>query len=382
MKKTLITILCAFVLVGITAIGFAKDKGVDTKEKTITIAGFDATTGKYGDYGQANQWGQEIAVDEINSSGGIAGGPLKGYKLKLDFYDDKGDAKESANIAKKVSEDDYLLVIGSTFSSCVLAASPVYNRNRIGNIITYANADTITQQGFDNIIRLTHTTNNIAREMAKTVKEKFNKTKVAVISDNLDYGQQMSKKFKENAKDVGLEITSETTVTPGQDVDFRSVLLQAKSKEPEMVVIFVSFNEAGFIVRQTRDMGWDIPIFATDSITDPKFKELAGTLENVYIQIVPSIDPTRPEAVNLAKVYQEKYKTLPPLSAIYGYDAMKIAAKIIADGGVDREEFIKGLRIVKMPGVASPMYEFDDTGEGKQPLFETVTATDYFAKGE
>lgn len=386
MKKTFITILCALIIAGMTTIGFAKDskyKGVNTEEKTISFAGFDATTGKYGDYGLATKWGQQIAVNEINSNGGIASGPLKGYTLKLDFYDDKGDPKEAASIAKKVSDSDYLFVVGSSFSSSVLAASPIYYRNNIAEIVTWANADTITQQGFENIIRLSHTTTNIANEMAVSVKEKFKKTKVAVINENLDYGQQLLKQFKVFAKELGIEITSQSTVTPGQDVDFRSVLLQAKSKNPEMIVLFTSFNEGGFIVRQTRSMGWEIPILATDGCADPKFKELAGKLENVHLLIVPSIDPDRAEAMHLAKTYQEKYKTLPSLAAIYGYDGVQIAAKIIGSGGVDRDEFIKGLRTVKIPGVASPMYEFDNTGQGKRPLFETTTAVNYFAnKGQ
>ena len=70
----------------------AKD-GVDEKDKVITLAGYDACTGKYGDYGIGDKRGQEVAIEEINARGGIQAGPLKGYKLALEFFDDRGDPK-------------------------------------------------------------------------------------------------------------------------------------------------------------------------------------------------------------------------------------------------------------------------------------------------
>ncbi len=124
-KKTLILATVLMFLLGMSIHCFAKD-GVDHKRKIVKIAGYDAATGKYGDYGLGDKRGQEIAVDEINKKGGIQAGPLKGYKLKLDFFDDRGDPKESASIAKRISAGDYLVAIGPTISSCALAATPVF----------------------------------------------------------------------------------------------------------------------------------------------------------------------------------------------------------------------------------------------------------------
>ena len=130
------TISLALVLLLAGTVTWAKD-GIDTKNKVINIAGYDACTGKYGDYGSGDKKGQELAVEEINEMGGIQGGPLKSYKLKLTFFDDRGDPKESANVAKNVSSSDFLVALGPTMSSCALAATPVYNRNGVANIITY-----------------------------------------------------------------------------------------------------------------------------------------------------------------------------------------------------------------------------------------------------
>ena len=82
MKKVLTSLICLVVL---SALGVSQSMakmtqdGVDNEKKIINIAGYDACTGKYGDYGLDDRRGQEIAVEEINAAGGILSGPLKGY---------------------------------------------------------------------------------------------------------------------------------------------------------------------------------------------------------------------------------------------------------------------------------------------------------------
>ena len=281
-------------------------------------------------------------------------------------------------MAKKISGGDYLVALGPTMSSCALAATPVYYRNQTPNIITYSNANTITEQGFDNLVRLTYTTKSIAQYMAEQAKGDFKANKVAVISENQDYGQQLLNSFKSKAKEIGLEITTESVITPGQDVDFKAVLLKAKDKNPDILILFVTYNEGGLLVKQTRELGWDIPIYAPDALTEPKFFALAGALDNVFLQVSPNVDVERPAAKVLKEQWNKKYEGFPPLAAIYGYDAVKLAVKVIEAGGVDRASFIQNMKKVQMEGVANPVYSFDEAGDGKSPNFVTIPAAKYY----
>ena len=375
-KKAALCVLTGLFLLGTAGPGVAA-KGVDKKKKIIYLGGYDSVTGKYGDYGLGNKRGQEIAVEEINGNGGIPSGPLKGYTLDLAFNDDRGDPKEAANIAKKLSSRDYLVVLGPTMSSCALAASPVYYRNGVPNIITYAQAVTITTQGFDNIARLTYTTKSVAVHMADKVKNEFGKKTVSIISENQDYGQQLLKTMKTEADTLGIEILSESVIVPGQDIDFKSILVKAKSKNPDMLLLFLTYNEAGLLVRQCRGMGWDVPIYGPNSLTESKFFELAGDLGEFYVTLSPTLDVNRPDAKSLVTKWDEKYKGIPPMAAIYGYDAVKVAVRVIELGGVDRKSFVKKLKEVKMKGIGAPVYEFDKTGEVKTPALITVTGESF-----
>jgi branched-chain amino acid transport system substrate-binding protein len=377
MKKVLIALTCFMFLLTLgssTCTAKATKDGIDQKKKIITLAGYDACTGKYGDYGLDDRRGQEIAVEEINAAGGITAGPLKGYKLALEFFDDRGDPKESANVAKKISAGKFLVALGPTMSSCALAATPIFHRYGIANIITYSNASTLTEQGFDNLIRLTYTTKSLADFMVKTSQEKFAGKKISIISENADYGQQLRKYAKDKAKEIGLTVVTDDVITPGQDVDFSSILLRAKNQNPDILLLFVTYNEGGMIAKQVRKMAWNVPLYGPDALTAPKFFELAGNLDEIYISSLLSLDVKKPAAKHLVSEFTKKYQGLPPLSAIYGYDSVKVAAKVIESGGIDRASFIEKLKQVRVPGVGSPMYQFDETGEGLVPPLVVKTA--------
>lgn len=366
---------CIFLIASISHAG----NGVDHKNKIVKVAGYDAVTGKYGNYGSGDKRGQEIAIEQINQMGGIQAGPLKGYKLELDFYDDRGDAREAASVAKRVASGDYLTVMGPSMSSSALAANPVFYRYRIANVITYSNADSITTQGFDTIARLPFTTKAISDAVAKSISNEMGKKSVAVISENQDYGQQLNRALLAAQDGYGLKVVSQDVITAGQDVDFRSVLTRAKSANPDVLVLFVTYNEGGLIVKQAREMGWDILIVGVESLTDPKFFELAGDVKDVHLVISDDIDSSTPQAQYLNAQWKKRTgEPVAPNAAVFGYDAVQVTRKIIENGATTREEFIKGIQTVEVEGgIYSALYTFDSKGDSEKFAFVTVTANQY-----
>lgn len=376
-KKTIFILVVTLVLLScLTVIALSKD-GVNVSKKEITIAFCDALTGPAGAYGSGTLRGAEMGVAEVNEMGGIPSGPLKGYMLKIDTFDDKGDAKEAASAARKIAVGDYLAAIGGTISTASLASSPVFYRMRVPYIMGWASATTLTHQGFDNLVRETYTTEAEAIFMLKVLHERLDAKKVSIIVENGSYGQQLLETFQDEAENYDIELGNPHTIVPGQDVDFRDVLLKAKVEESDVVVILVERNEGGMIVNQTRKMGWDVPFYGPKSLGEPRFFELAGELGEVYLVCSPSLDTSKPYVKNFLSRWQKVYDFPPDMAAIYGYDAVKISTKIIEMGGIDRESFIANLRKVKVEGIGNDFYEFDEYGDVKVPNLITVTGEEF-----
>src|SRR5687767_63613 len=114
------------VLLGISAAWLPSVKA----EQTLTIPFAGSLTGPTAPYGLEPMHGAMLAAEEINKSGGIKSGPYKGYQLRIEPFDDRGDLQESANVAQKiVNMQDAVVVIGHVFSGSCLAALPIYEES-------------------------------------------------------------------------------------------------------------------------------------------------------------------------------------------------------------------------------------------------------------
>src|SRR2546423_1762239 len=90
-------------------------------------------------YGLQNLQGVELAVEEINKSGGI-----NGHRLRLISRDDQGDGTIAAKIAQDfVNTHSVSAVIGHVNSSGMLSAAPVYD-GQLPAIATSATSPDLT----------------------------------------------------------------------------------------------------------------------------------------------------------------------------------------------------------------------------------------------
>src|SRR5688572_2892683 len=89
-------------------------------EPTIKIGEFASLTGKEATYGQAAHKGTLLAIEEVNSAGGVLG-----RQLELIVEDDQSKAGEAATIAKKlIARDKVVAILGEITSGRTLEAAP------------------------------------------------------------------------------------------------------------------------------------------------------------------------------------------------------------------------------------------------------------------
>jgi ABC-type branched-subunit amino acid transport system substrate-binding protein len=110
----LISIIIAVLLV----FSFGCAKKVD---KEINIGIIVPLTGDAAVYGNALKKGLDLAVDEINKTGGI-----KGKKVSLIYEDSQADPKTAISAFNKlVTVNKVSLIIGDMFSSTTLSIAPL-----------------------------------------------------------------------------------------------------------------------------------------------------------------------------------------------------------------------------------------------------------------
>jgi branched-chain amino acid transport system substrate-binding protein len=84
-------------------------------------------TGQYAQYGADWKRGFDLALAEVNDSGGIAGRPLA-----TDFQDTQSDPRQSVAVAQRFAGDPRVVMEPGDFSSAAsMAASPIYQRGKL-----------------------------------------------------------------------------------------------------------------------------------------------------------------------------------------------------------------------------------------------------------
>src|SRR5215470_1285341 len=107
--------LLAFVLASIGTFTTAAWAQATTKIGVIT-----SLTGSQAAFGEAHKNGYAIALDEINSKGGVLG-----KKLELDFYDDQSKPDQAVQgVSKLVDQDQVPMLLGSYSSESTKAIVP------------------------------------------------------------------------------------------------------------------------------------------------------------------------------------------------------------------------------------------------------------------
>ena len=92
----------------------------------VKIGSAGPMTGQYAAFGEQLKRGAEMAVEEINATGGV-----NGNKVELIIGDDACDPKQATAVANKMVSDKVVFVAGHFCSGSSIPASDIYKEGKI-----------------------------------------------------------------------------------------------------------------------------------------------------------------------------------------------------------------------------------------------------------
>lgn len=360
MKKSLLKFLFAMVLlIGILAAcsgetssdGDSADGEESSSEEASSSDGGELhiganleLSGAVATYGSSISEGIDLAVEEINESGGI-----NGMQVKVTKVDNKSDAAEATNGAIKLtSQDQVTAIIGAATSGNTLAQAEIANDTETILLSPSATAPNVTVNEDGSLNEYVFRTSYIdpfqGTIAANFALDELGVKTAAIYADNAsDYAKGLGEAFKETFEAGGGEIVAEEAYV-AKDTDFKSTLTRIKSAEPEFVFIPGYYEEVGLIVKQARELGIDVPLMGADGWDSPTLLDLAGAdaLNNTYITNHYSSDDPDETIQNFVTKFKEKYDgNAPNAFHALGYDAVYLLKDAIERAGSTEPAAIK-----------------------------------------
>ena len=284
MRKGWVWLLCGLFLAWSGAAGAAE---------TIKIGHSVSLTGGASMWGQSEKLALEMLVKKINASGGVLG-----KKLELVGYDNRNDAVESVNVARRLANDGVVAVIGPAQSGNAIATAPVLEKARIPMVVTTATNPFVT------IDKRTGKTRPFAFRpcfidpFQGTVAAQFafrdlKARKAAVLYDvGSDYGQWLAKYFEEAFVKAGGKVVAKEAFRT-DELDYRAQLGKMKALAPDVLFLPTSQKEAAMAAKQARDLGLKARLLGTDNWGSPDLIELGGSAIHggYFVNLTDLADP-------------------------------------------------------------------------------------------
>lgn len=344
----------------------------------VKIGSVLSVTGPAAFLGEDMKDAMQMAVDDINASGGI-----NGQKVEWIFYDAESQAAKGINATKRLISQDKVNVIvgGGNMSGIALAMQPMADRAHIPFISTEGSMQIVNP-----VAQRQYTFKSVVDDdqVLERLADYFEKQKIhriAFLADSSGFGQSAVEQLKPIAARRKLDVVYES-FNPS-DTDMTPQLSAVKAANVQALVCW-TVTPAGLIfIKQANQLGLGtLPLIHSYGFVDQRYMQLAGKdaanllLISVKFPVgadLPDSDPVKANIVNLTQRFEARFKHAPNQFVAQSYDAMMLARMALQKAGPKADSSAVAAQIASIhayPGI-SGIFNFSPTrhsGLGKNDM--------------
>jgi branched-chain amino acid transport system substrate-binding protein len=351
----LFSVLMVFVMVaGCNQQPVVKDPVADV---VLKIGGSGPLTGSAASYGISVKQGAQLAVDELNKNGGVAG-----MKFELLFEDDAADPAMAVSAYARLVDQGMNVSMGTVTSGAGMAMTEEVKKDGFLMLTPSASQKEITR--YPNSFRVCFTDPDQGTYAADFIKANKLATKVAIIYDkSSDYSTGIRDAFVAQATAVGLEVVEQQAFTDQSNTDFSVQIQAVEQSGADLLFLPIYYEEAAMILKQSTNL--EVVYFGVDGmdgVIGQMGAEYAALTEGVMLLTPFAADSTDEKTVHFVKAYTEQYKSTPDQFAADAYDVVYTVAAAVEKAGVKspkdekfNEKLIAAMTQIEVKGVTGTM---------------------------
>jgi branched-chain amino acid transport system substrate-binding protein len=328
----------------------------------VRIGVIGAMSGDAAGYGTNLREAVDLVVKQQNEDGGILG-----QQVVANYCDDAGKPEQAVSCAQRLTtRENVAIILGSSSSPTSFAISQVALQRETPQIVISGTAQKITKQGNPWVFRSATPDTRIASDLADFVHKKYpDLNKIGFIYVNDDFGKGGLDAFKAHAEPLGMKIVAAESYTRG-DLDFTAQLSRIRGADAQILVDWSRYTEGALIAKQLQNIGLNLPRFASDGSSHPKFRELAGEAANGWHYATAFSAATAdgiPAAKPLLAAINQAYSKDANYVHAQAWDAAHAALLAIKNAGSTKRDAIRdALKKVSFDSVRG-RFSFDADGD-------------------
>ncbi len=293
----------------------------------IKIGATLALSGKFSYLGEAQLNGIGMAVEEINSRGGI-----NGKELEFIAEDNQGKAKNAASNVSKLLNVDGVDVVLSAFTHITNAVKDIVARS--GKVMIYTSTVKDIAESNPLFFRDYYDAEDNGRALAGLVGNSGYK-KVAFLTEFSDQCLRLESAFNKEAEKYGVTVIKKESFN-AKEKDLRTSLIKVKESHPEAIVV-CAWRQEPILMKQLKELGmigiqtfhWVAPFLPVADTKDMRnlFEENKA-ISTWYWSAESDYNKNQKE---FAEKYREQYGVKPNGEAVYAYDDIYVLANALRE---------------------------------------------------
>jgi branched-chain amino acid transport system substrate-binding protein len=300
--------------------------------------------------------GMELAVEEINAAGGVAG-----RKLELVIRDDGGNPGDAVRVAEELIARERVNVLMGTFASHVgLAVSSLAAQRKILFVASEPLTDKIVWENGNRYTWRLRPSTYMQTAMLIPEAAKLKKKRWAIVYPNYEYGQSATASFKKLLKEAqpDVEFVAEQAPPLGK-IEAGPVVQALADAKPDAIFSSLFAADLQRFVREgnTRGLFRNRPVFNLLA-GEPEYLDTLKdeTPEGWWVTGYPWAEINTPEHKAFRDAYQKRWKDYPRQGSVVGYAAVYAVANAVrAASSAETEKLVDALKGLKMPSPFGPI---------------------------
>lgn len=286
-------------------------------------------TGSWASEGAEMKQVLDLLAEDVNAKGGVLG-----KKVEVITEDDGGDPKTAALASQRLVTQHVPVVIGTYGSAVTEATQNIFDEAKIIQIADGSTAVRLTEKGLKYFFRTCPRDDEQAKVAVQAI-EKIGSKKLAILHDNSTYAKGLAEEAKGLLKDKkNIEIVFFDALTP-KEQDYTAVLTKIKSVQPDLVFFTGYYGEAGLLLKQSKQMNWNVTFLGGDATNNPDLVKVAGKqlASGFYFVSAPlPKDLPSEQAKSFLASFTKKYGNPPnSIYAVLAGDGFRVAVHAMAE---------------------------------------------------
>jgi branched-chain amino acid transport system substrate-binding protein len=301
--------------------------------------------------GEAIRRGMEIAIDEINTAGGVIGRPLR-----IEVRDHRGNPSRGAdNMAEFATMENLVAVVGGLHTPVALHELKAVHTHRIIYLSPWAAGTSVVENGFSpNFVFRISVRDEFAGGFLVEKALKRGYSKIALVLENTGWGRSNERAMKSALEAKRLSPASVVWFHWGEG-NADKVLNEVERSGAEVVLLVANAPEGLVIVRSMAALAADrrMPILSHWGITGGSFfKEARDAIPFIDLSFLQTFSflapPFQDRADRVVRAYLDRYPAtgdkggiFSPVGTAHAYDLIHVLARAIESAGTINQTAVR-----------------------------------------